>query len=270
MARRKKEDAQISLFPFMSILASLIGILTLMISVSIMINDKQQGQTQEEIDRAKENKALRDQAKKLEEELKKLKEKAEKELKAQSEMQKLQEEMKKLSAKMDTLPDDSLTPDQLRQMINMINQEAVDIRKAQPPLNAELDRLKAELAKLKEIPPPKEYVKISPPKMGSSIPRNLWFVECNSTGLVIRGPNDSEIRVTPVEAIPNNMEYLELCTKIEKMGQNNAMLVFLVRTDGKKAYEWAAGVADSKFSIRLGRIPVAHNARIDLSAFRLR
>jgi hypothetical protein len=269
MARRKKEDAQVSLFPFMSILASLIGILTLMISISMQINEqKKQGQTEEDLARAKENKTLKIQAKKLEEEIKKLKEKAEKELKAQSEMQKLQEQLKKLEEK--EIPDADASPEQLRQLINMANQEAVDMKKAQPVLNKEVERLKAELAKLKEIPPPKEFVKISPPKMGSSIPRNLWFVECNGTGLVIRGPNDSEIRVTPVEAIPNNLDYLELCTKIEKMGKANAMMVFLVRTDGNNAYDWAAGVAESKFGIRLGRIPVAHNAPIDLSAFKLK
>ena len=48
MARRAKEEAQVSLFPFMSILACLIGILTLMISVSMQINQKQIGQSEEE------------------------------------------------------------------------------------------------------------------------------------------------------------------------------------------------------------------------------
>lgn len=270
MARRAKEEAQISLFPFMSILACLIGILTLMISVSMQINQKQVGQSEEEMKLAKSNKKLKDEAKKLEKEIKDIQQKAEKELKAQTEMQKLQEQIKVLTAKKDQLPDaPDMTAEELIQIIKLTNQEAVDIKKEQPSLKAELDRLKAELAKLKDIPPPKDIVKISPPKLGSSIPRTLYFIECNSTGLIIRGPNDSEVRVSTA-GIQNNVEFLEVLTKVEKMGPTQAMVVFLMRPDGRLAYDWAAGIADSKFSVRMGRIPVAHQAPIDLSAFKLK
>ena len=270
MARRAREDPQVSLFPFMSILACLIGILTLMISVSMQINQKQVGQSEEEVERAKSNKKLKDEAVKLEKEIKKLQEKAEKELKAQSEMQKLEQQIKVLTSKKEDLPDaPEMTPEELQQIIVLVNKETVDIKKEQPELKAELARLKAELAKLKDIPPPKDIVKISPPKLGSSIPRNLWFIECNSTGLVIRGPDDKQTLVSTA-AIPNNLEFLETLTKVERMGQTQAMVVYLMRKDGRLAYDWAAGIAETKFKVRAGRIPIAHDAPIDLSAFKLK
>ena len=56
---RRNEDEGVSLFPFMSILACLIGILTLMISVSMTANQQKQGLTQEEVVRAKQNDQLK-------------------------------------------------------------------------------------------------------------------------------------------------------------------------------------------------------------------
>ncbi len=270
MARRAREDPQVSLFPFMSILACLIGILTLMISVSMQINQKQVGQSEEEMELAKSNKKLKDEAKKIEKEVKEIQAKAAKELKAQTEMQKLQEQLKVLTSQKEALPDaPEMSPEELLQIIQLTNKETVVIKKEQPELKAELARLKAELAKLKDIPPPKDIVKISPPKMGSSIPRNLWFIECNSTGLILRGPNGEETRVLTA-AISTSGKFLEVLTTVQGMGQTQAMVVFLMRPDGRLAYDWAVGIADSKFSLRMGRIPVANQAPIDLSAFKLK
>ena len=48
----------VSLFPFMSILASLIGILTLLIGLSMAVNQKKEGMTEEDVKRAQEAKSL--------------------------------------------------------------------------------------------------------------------------------------------------------------------------------------------------------------------
>ncbi|MDC0613704.1 hypothetical protein OAP08_04380, partial [Akkermansiaceae bacterium] len=67
MARRSKDsDNGVSLFPFMSILACLIGILTLMISVMIQVQQmKKAGRTEEEIALAMKNRTLIKKAEKL-------------------------------------------------------------------------------------------------------------------------------------------------------------------------------------------------------------
>ena len=72
MGRRKSSQMGVSLFPFLSILCCLIGLLTLMIKIISDIKAMERGQNQEEIARALENQKIQRQIIRKKEDLKEL------------------------------------------------------------------------------------------------------------------------------------------------------------------------------------------------------
>ena len=50
----------------------------------------------------------------------------------------------------------------------------------------------------------------------------------------------------------------------------DSMVLFLVRKAGNDAYRWAAGLAETKFDVRHGKLPVPNEGAIDLSLFNLK
>jgi hypothetical protein len=268
MGRRTKEDMQVSLFPFMSILACLIGILTLMISVSMIANQKQVGMTEGELRFAQENKRIKALIVKKKKELEDANKATEKNRNASIDLQKLLEMLAKLKAELAELDNSKLaSPEEIQSAIDAYKAETLAIQKEQPALQRLINELLAKLAALKEKPVPKESVKIQPPALGMGVPRNLFFVECNSTGIVLRGPDDTETPISKA-AIKDNAEYGLFLEKVKKT--SDAMILFLVRKRGVDSYNWAAARAENDFEIRTSRLPVPNEGKIDLSLFRLK
>ena len=46
------------------------------------------------------------------------------------------------------------------------------------------------------------------------------------------------------------------------------MILFLVRKSGKKSYDWAAGIAETKYRVAHGKLPIPNDGKIDLSLFK--
>ena len=168
--RRDSSGEGVSLFPFMSILACLIGILTLMISVTMQLKQMDNaGRTEEEKARAIENRDLKKEAEKIEADIKKLEEKLERENATASELAKLEDRKIILRTQLDEAQQDPEQTDaELQKLIEQLKQETVALKNARPPLNKRLEELKAELAKRKDPPKPVESVVIKPGGTGVS------------------------------------------------------------------------------------------------------
>ncbi len=257
-----------SLFPFMSILACLIGILTLMIAVSMAVNQKKEGMAEEDFQRAQENRKIQvDITKKLKE-IEEIQKRMEKEKNAFIEKKKLEEILAKLKADLAKLESVKMEPpEEIKKEIATLEAQTIAIKEEHVPLQNKLQELQAKLGDLKNRPAPKESVAIKPPALGSNLPRELFFVECNSTGIVIRGPNDSET-VISTAGIPDSPEYMAFCEKVHKT--RDSAILFLIRKDGSEAYNWAAGLAETNFRVRTAKLPAPNDGKIDLSLFRLR
>jgi seryl-tRNA synthetase len=268
MGRRAKEDIQVSLFPFMSILACLIGILTLMISFSMAANHKKQGMSEDEFKLAQENKRIKTLISNKKKELEKLDQTLQKDRSASLDLQKLKEMLAKLKAELAELDATKLgSPEEIQSAIEALKAETAAIKNEQPTLERRVQELKLAISKLKETPVPKEPAKIMPPPIGMKMPRNLFFVECNSTGIVIRGPKDAEQPILTA-AIKESQDYALFCEKVKKL--DDSMILFLVRKTGFNAYGWAAGRAEKDFEVRTSRLPIPSEGPIDLSEFRLK
>ena len=266
--RRNNNDGGVSLFPFMSILACLIGILTLMISVIMQVKQmEQEGRTEEEMARAIENRDLKLEAEKLKKENVQLEERLKVEKATASEMAKLEDHKIALKTKLEEIAkakDDEETDASLQKLIENMKREIVALKRERPPLSKRLKELQAQLKNRKEAPKPEESVIIRPGGIGSRDAKNLFFVECTSTGIVLRSSEGDSPPISTA-AIGTNEAYNTFLDKVKDT--RDSMVLYLIRKGGNNAYNWAAGWAESKYDVRTGKLPVPNEGKIDLTLF---
>jgi hypothetical protein len=267
--RRSNNDEPVSLFPFMSILACLIGILTLMISVSMQVKQMQnEGRTEEEKALALENRDLQKKADAIEATIREAEEKLKKDNSASSRLAELKDRKIVLKDKLDGLSkatDPGKADAALQKTLEILRKEIVSFQKERPPLAKKVEELKAELAKRKNPPKKVESVVIRPGGSGVRAASRLFFVECNSTGIVMLDDNGNETTVSTA-TIDKNPAYNAFLQEVK--GTRDSMVLFLIRSTGAQAYAWAAGVAENKYEVKTGKLPVPNDGKIDLSLFK--
>lgn len=253
----------------MSILACLIGILTLMISVMMQVQQMEKnGRTEEEMARATKNRDLQIQAKELEKKIAELDEKLKKDKSTVSAMAKIKEAKIVLENKLKELEkakDPKMTDAQLQKQVENMKKEVEALKKERPPLAKRLEELQAELKKRKEMPKPKESVVVQPRGVGQGGARNLFFVECNSTGIVLRDAKDGEKKLSTA-AIKTSGVYAKYLDRVKKT--EDSMVLFLIRKSGNEAFRWAAATAELKYKLPTGKLPIPNDGKIDLSLFK--
>ena len=67
------------------------------------------------------------------------------------------------------------------------------------------------------------------------------------------------------ETIEKNPAYNSFLEEVKRT--RDSMVLFLIRKSGVKAYEWAAGVAETKYAVKTGKLPIPNDGKIDLSLF---
>jgi hypothetical protein len=265
--RRKNNEEAVSLFPFMSILACLIGILTLMISVSMTVKQKEtEGRTEEEKALALQNRDLKKQAAAISEAIRKAEEKLKKDNSASSQLAELKDRKIVLREKLDKLPKDPTKTDAaLQKTIELLRAEIAALKKDRPPLVKRQEELEKEIAARKKPPEKIESVQVRPSGSGVRMAARIFFVECNSTGLVLIGPGNGN-KVVATGAIAKSTDYASFLEEVKRT--RDSMVLFLIRKEGATSYAWAAGVAENQFEVRTGKIPIPNNGKIDLTLFR--
>ena len=253
----------------MSILACLIGILTLMISVMLQVQQmERQGQTQEEMDRAIANRDLKKKSEQLEEKLVALELKMKQDHSSLAEMKKLKDQQIVLKLKLDEITQTEnadQSNEELQKKVENLKLEIAALKLERPPLKDRLNELKLELKSRKDAPKPKESVVVRPRGFGARAAKNIFFVECNSTGIVLREGNKIGESVSTA-AIASNASYSAFLNKVKKT--RDSMVLFLIRKSGNDAYLWAAGLAETKFKVTTGKLPIPNDGEIDLSLFK--
>jgi predicted RNase H-like nuclease (RuvC/YqgF family) len=267
--RRKNNEEAVSLFPFMSILACLIGILTLMISVSMQAKQAEtQGRSEEEKARALENRDLKKQAEAIQAIIRKAEEKLKKDNSASSQLAELKDHRIVLREKLQELSkakDPAKSDAAIQKTIELLRAEIAALKRDRPPLLKRQEELEKELASRKNPPKKVESVLVKSSGSGVRMAARIFFVECNSTGLVLIGLGDGD-KVVATGAIASSADYASFLEEVKRT--RDSMVLFLLRKDGSSSYAWAAGIAESKFEVRTGKIPLPNNGKIDLSLFK--
>ena len=253
----------------MSILACLIGILTLMISVMMQVQQMEKnGRTEEEMARATKNRDLQIQAKELEEKIAELDEKLKQDKSTVSAMAKIKEARIALTMKLKELEkakDPKMTDAQLQKQVENMKKEVKALRQERPPLAKRLKTLQDELKARKEDPKPKESVIVQPRGVGEGGPRKIFFVECNSTGIILLDAQGGERKLSTA-AIKTSGVYAKYLDRVKKT--EDSMVLYLIRKSGNEAFGWAAATAELKYKLPTGKLPIPNDGKIDLSLFK--
>ncbi|MBI1311174.1 hypothetical protein GC176_07690 [bacterium] len=263
MARRPRDnDDDVSLFPFLSIIACVIGVLTMMIStlalaqmdtpdvVLIEANEKVTGElsvAEQEVARLKKllDEKIGPGAATVREEVSA----SEKELtELAAELEKVHKQLEEQQKVKVVIP--QLDPAQ-RESVASMQSQLMD-------LTEELAVLEKDLSDRKEAS--ESQVTILPG--GTGVNFTPHFVECAADSIVLHTMNPPKrIRTASVVADPDFVALLQ------RVANNvNDSIVFLVRSDALNTYRTVRQICVDR-EIRNGKLPVVGAGRIDLSHF---
>lgn len=263
MARRRKESVAISLFPFLSILACVIGTLTLLITAMAL------GQMDNEVVHSAER---FEKVKRLIEEeerrLRQLREKLEEaEAGANEEQRKLAEarmRLEELKRQREALFEEAEMFEEKPEIdIPIVDEERHEkrmaaIREELEQLDEEIARLQAEVAERGGAEASKVVIQPS----GSGTDLDPTFVECTASGLVLL-EEDPPRRIRRSD-MATDESFLGLLDAVAEKPKR--IVIFLVREDALDTYFAAYNLARRNYA-RAGKLPVVGQGKIDLSVF---
>jgi DNA repair exonuclease SbcCD ATPase subunit len=270
MARARPTAPSVSLFPFMSILACLVGTIVVMICIlSIIQAQRMGGRPKAEIEMAEDFVAAMEQLETDQEELEKIESKIKELQDDQTQQQKYREELDqriiKLSLQLEKSKKGEEGNRELQKQLEDAIMQLATLAKDKPPIVKEIDELKKQLAAKKKDPQdllPK--VVVQPGGSGLAGGGNLFFVEATAGALTLYKSKTDKKRITS-GSVGTDKEYDEFLQKIQAVP--NSTLVFLIRDDGWSAYSRAAGWAEATFQVKTGKLPIPTKGTIDLAQF---
>jgi len=261
MARRQRTTVTVSLFPFLSILACVIGTLTLMIMALALgqmdtdtVSDAEryvrlQREVEEHTDRVASleadlveqgvsARATRDSLSEVE-----------------AELERLTQEKESLLLKMQELaePGENVGVDEEahQRTLEEIREEIARLEESIKELEAEAEQKEVE----QEVP-----VLIRPGGSGRGM--TPTFVECRA-GEIVLLDREPVARISTTD-IESSSEFATLLQTIA--ADENQVVVFLVREDSFSSYTKARNAAQSNYA-KNGKLPIVGQGRIDLSLF---
>ena len=270
MARRpRQDDEDISLFPFLSIIASVIGVLTMMIASMTLAQTRTSDvaadlEKIEEFEQAKkEIDAAEDRIEELKLEISVSKSTA---LEVREDKQsltltitELEELIKELEQIEKELAEQKKAEIVIPELSAKDRETVADLQTQLSSVQEEVAQLEKDLKERKDTPT-EGNVTVLP--QGSGMSFTPHFVEC-ADGSIVMHNMDPTKRIRQAEIVKDK-DFLALLTLVAN-GKDDS-ITFLVRSDGVRSYRACRKLCDDR-DIRNGKIPVVGQGRIDLSAF---
>ena len=259
--RRRRNKLTVSLFPFLSVLACVIGTLTLMITALAL---GQMGG--EDTASALRLDFIKREIKAYQQRIEALRAKLAGADSMKKRLAETRVELERLKLEKDLLfkenekevpkPDVEIPDVDPEAHKKRMEQLAADLKQREELMN----QLLVEIKKRKQ-PPEEAQVTIQPG--GSGVDLEPTFVECAASGIVIY-EGDPPRRV-PRAAMAKDEGFLALLDRIAK--QPKGTVIFLVRDDGLGTYYSASATARSHYA-RNGKLPAIGHGKIDLGLFK--
>ncbi len=274
--KRSSSSTEISLFPFLSILACLIGALIMIIVVLCVAQTQQSdGRTKEELEQAREYQEMLAKKKEQDKTQIDLKEKIAKLEKVKTESVEKEQRLAKLRKLLSSSADiqkmnKELSQNLIKELDNLLL-EIEGLTKQDAELKKEIETLMAELkarqAPLEKVIPP---VVVQPSGSGLAQGTKLYFVEATAGKLTIFWDLEKKTVVSATdEVIAADVAYNHLLKEILKIPQSK--IIFLLRDDGMGAFNKAAGWAQATYNYRVdqvGKLLLPGRGAVDLKMFR--
>lgn len=261
--KRRKQAIEVSLFPFLSILACVIGVLMLLICLIVLssIDENAIEATKEQMLESQKNAEAFEIAKQQAADLERMIEAVRTDLARVNDPI----DLAALAAERDALKVDlakidiATIPASLD--IAPLDAELVALRGRAEQGRLSLQKIDDELAKRKAGPAPAR-VRVQPSGSGGRSDIAPTFVECTAKSLVIHA-KPSNITV-PRAQVANHKQWIDTLKRVAD--QAKGTVIFLIREDGIGTYRAASGVAASHYC-RNGKLPVSGAGPLDFSAF---
>ncbi len=276
MGRRRTEQEAVSLFPFLSILACVIGVLTLLISAlaisqvdpqAVADLEERLAKRQEELARQRAEALERlEQAEQLERSTERLERSAElheRGLRAAQnvlkQLDRARRELREIEAKQEESIAGQERDNKLLAEANRLRDRIKELEEELAELLANVKALQEELAKL-DRPTEEATTRIRPGGSGTNL--KPTFVECRAGEIVVYH-GDEPLRVRSGD-ISSSEPLAQVFEKVKQ--QRGGSIVFLVRGDAVGTYSRAQSTASEQL-VPNGKLPVLGQGRIDLSLF---
>ena len=256
MARAKVSAIpNVSLFPFLSILACLSGALVVMICVLTILRVTTSGTT------AAKSNPLALEMKDLQRQLS--------EYRALTDQLTTVEEVEKRLVMLRDLSQGADTTDQMRvriqKEIENLQTVIANLLADKPRLQKEVVKLKEELAERRIKPEDiKPALRVQGGGSGFAVGRRLFVVEANVDSIVVHQSKDDRLRIAS-SAIGADKDYNDFLAEVAR--NKNHQVLFLIRTDGQNSYDRGAGWAQQQFKLATSKIPIPGQGKVDLSEF---
>jgi hypothetical protein len=262
--RRKSSDDDVSLFPFLSIIACLIGVLTMMIAtLALAQTDTQDVALVEIYERTNRQLDLLDQEiLTLRRQLEATNSSALTATEQQQQLDITLRELEQLLAAIEEidqqLAEQQRAPVVIPEIDPELRETLAQMQSQQQSLEQQIAALQASLAERQVAG--EAQVTVLP--QGSGLNFVPAFVECADGAVVMHHlPTPKTIRAGEIVSDPDFLALLESVAN----GVSES-IVFLVRSDGLNVYQACKQICDQR-QIRHGKLPVVGKGRIDLSAF---
>jgi len=265
MGRRPRDnDNEISLFPFLSIIASVIGVLTMMIATLAlaqtdtpdvaMIEDYEQSE--------KELSEAEDRIEQLKIEISETNSSALILREQKATLDLTVAELQEMLAEIERVEKELAEQQAVEIVIPVVDEQA---RETVADMQSQSDALTEEVAQLEkelETRTTSSEANVTVLPQGSGLNFKPHFVECAADSIVMH--NVDPPRRVRVNDIMRDKPFLELLELV--LNGANDSIVFLMRSDGINTYNRIKKTCDDQ-EIRNGKLPVVGQGRIDLSAF---
>ncbi len=276
MAKRRDPGMAVNLFPFLSVLVSIIGCLTLIIVViNVDQMDKaKDGQTDEELERAEEWKELKEEQEQKREEIEKLKTEVADNLEENRDTIAKREKLRMLKSTLKNKDEIEETLDKLIEEHNKLTRSEKDLDKQHPEILEEIRKVEAEIAKL-DLDPDPPKLRISP--TGSGIGLTSRFIEATGNGLYYHHSlTEDPLPIAGGNALATDEVFQNVLKDVGSKATYR--LIFLVRGDSTKVVAAAQKQIDNFndryrdrsgfYPITPGKMPLLSKGKVDLSPFR--
>jgi outer membrane biosynthesis protein TonB len=253
---RKRRKQEVSLFPFLDILACVIGNLILIITAVVLeqVDTKPVAEAARIDDLVEEAERQQAKAAELREQLDQLLERS------GVASERLEEIRAKIAAAKQQLVEAKKREEQATKPVERPSEMTAEIKKLEEErkkIEAEIKELERQIAERQK--PPQQMIAILPPGAGDG-PRKGVFVEAAKDGLVVH-EGDKPWQV-PTGKVASDPRFKALLDKVK--GDPDAIVTFLVRSDGLASL--AAGQkAATAAGARSGRVPLPGQGTLDLS-----